>query len=74
MAIYSWNKATEHSVNHSTQVMPSTPHIHDAMQHGMVSELVYDEKHPIMDYILLWITSYCQCCANLVCNLAGCFG
>ncbi|AXO20470.1 cell division inhibitor SulA [Providencia stuartii] len=53
MAIYSWNKATEHSVNHSTQAMPSTPPIDGSMQQGMVSELVYDEKHPIMDYILL---------------------
>lgn len=53
MAIYSWNKTTEHSVNHYTQTMSSITQMGNTLQQGMVSELVYDEKHPIMDCILL---------------------
>ncbi|EKT62053.1 SOS-induced cell division inhibitor SulA [Providencia burhodogranariea] len=53
MAIYSRNKTTEHSLNHYVQTRASIPHTNDPIQHGMVSELVYDEKHPITDCILL---------------------
>ncbi|MFB9995800.1 SOS-induced cell division inhibitor SulA [Providencia rustigianii] len=53
MSIYSWNNTTEHSLNSYTQAIPSTGNVSDSMQQGMVSELVYDEQHPIMDCILL---------------------
>lgn len=53
MAIYSWNKTTENTVNHYMQTIPSVPKVGGSVQQGMVSELAYDEKHPIMDYILL---------------------
>ncbi|HBO23656.1 MULTISPECIES: SOS-induced cell division inhibitor SulA [unclassified Providencia] len=53
MSIYSWNNTTEHSLNDYTQTLSSESHLSDSMQQGIVSELVYDEKHPIMDYILL---------------------
>ncbi len=51
--IYSWNNSTEHSLNNYAQSIPATGLTNSSMQQGMVSELVYDEKHPIMDYILL---------------------
>ncbi len=53
MSIYSWNDTTEHSLNNYAQTIPTENCIANPMQQGMVSELVYDEKHPILDYILL---------------------
>lgn len=53
MGIYSWNNTTEHSLNNYAQSIPSIELASNSTQQGMVSELVYDEKHPIMDYILL---------------------
>lgn len=53
MSIYSWNNSTEHSLNNYAQSIPATGLTNSSIQQGMVSELVYDEKHPIMDYILL---------------------
>ena len=53
MSIYSWTEITEHSLNNYTQAMPEDSKVSSNTQKGMVSELVYDERHPIMDYILL---------------------
>ncbi|WP_369308153.1 SOS-induced cell division inhibitor SulA [Providencia rettgeri] len=53
MSIYSWNNTTEHSLNNYAQSFQSAGATNSSMQQGMVSELVYDEKHPIMDLILL---------------------
>ncbi|ATG17950.1 TPA: SOS-induced cell division inhibitor SulA [Providencia alcalifaciens] len=68
MSIYSWNNTAEHSLNRFTNDNFTRDHLTDsnvtsasstmnsvngAMQQGMVSELVYNEQHPVMDYILL---------------------
>ncbi|MTC75851.1 cell division inhibitor SulA [Providencia sp. wls1919] len=68
MSISTWNSATTHSLNHFTNdsfthdrlthsnlsdATPTMSFANSLMQQGMVSELVYNEQHPIMDYILL---------------------
>lgn len=53
MANYNWNKTIEYSQDYQAQAIPTVKNINNSTLQGMVSELVYDEKHPIIDYILL---------------------
>ncbi|EKT58462.1 SOS-induced cell division inhibitor SulA [Providencia sneebia] len=53
MANYYWNKTNQYPQSYQAQATPTVRKLNDTTQQGMVSELVYDEKHSIINYILL---------------------
>lgn len=52
MSIYSWNDTIEYSLNTCERVSSST-NTKSSLTEGMISELVYNDQHPIVDYLLL---------------------
>ncbi|KPD01879.1 SOS-induced cell division inhibitor SulA [Moellerella wisconsensis] len=53
MSIYSWNDTIEYSLNTHVKGLVHQQTQKSSLTEGMISELVYNDQHPIVDYLLL---------------------